>query len=375
MEPSTQPNDRRSSRQKGSRPIDRLAELLVSSEDDVIRSDVVEDLTGIAHGSLRQAVQSRTVEPYMTAYGWSLVKAKDVGRRGKHYFLTRDREKSLRPWGLCHGVAHGSFRGDSEGVGVVESVSEAPAPTGASEAPAVSKRDDAFIAAWNAVAAEAASQGNLSREGTTSSTSLPTQDITLSPDQSSAKDRVIKWLTSDSPKKAWGVILGAWTKNFLHNVHMRDMETFSSFMWQMVLAVPPFTAQVYARSLGRDDQEEYLERHLSTESLAKAAFQRSGFASLFPMAIDTASPFLGLDPIFEYRNTAQPTDILFGNPTAGLLNDAVAGLGGVLGAAREGREPTQGEVRDLYRLLPFQNFIPMQSLMNVMIQDLPERSG
>jgi hypothetical protein len=74
---------------KGTRPLDRLAELLGHTTKDTLPSDEVESLTGVVSRNLPQALKSNTVAPYVTAFGWSLVSAKEVGLPGKRKVLVR----------------------------------------------------------------------------------------------------------------------------------------------------------------------------------------------------------------------------------------------------------------------------------------------
>ncbi|MBB4287877.1 hypothetical protein [Roseospira goensis] len=76
-------------RAKGTRPLDRLAELLGHTTKDTLPSDEVESLTGVPSFKLPQALKSNTVAPYVTAFGWSLVSAKEVGLPGKRKVLVQ----------------------------------------------------------------------------------------------------------------------------------------------------------------------------------------------------------------------------------------------------------------------------------------------
>lgn len=164
---------------------------------------------------------------------------------------------------------------------------------------------------------------------------------------------------------------GAWSKQFLHNVHMRDMETFMAFSASMFSAGLTYTVQTYMQSLGRSDQEAFLERRLSAEAIGLASFQRAGFASLFPLLIDSGARGVGLDPLFDFRTTGQPTDALFGNPTVGLIDDAAKATAGAVDIFRGGF--SQADARNMLRVLPFQNVLPVTMGFNALIHQLPER--
>jgi len=161
-------------------------------------------------------------------------------------------------------------------------------------------------------------------------------------------------------------MLGSWTKQFLHGVHMRDWETFSAFTMSMVGAGTVYTMQENLKAVGRSDKDERLQFRLSPQNIAKAAFARSGWAAMFPAAVDTGikltSPLHDFDPMFDFRTTGQASDLIFGNPSSGLYN-----------SLQDANVTSQKGMRSFQQMLPFQNFIPISSLYSYMISDLPER--
>lgn len=170
-------------------------------------------------------------------------------------------------------------------------------------------------------------------------------------------------------------MLGAWSKQLLHNIHMRDWETFALFSGSMVWASIAYIAQTYAQSAGRSDRERFLEDRLSLSNVAKAGFQRAGFASIIPMAIDHGAQLAGLDPLFDYRTTGLPSDAFGGIPTIDLVFNRPAAFGVGLNRIFNGREMSQRELRDMNAVLPFQNFLPWQTLFSYMIKRNPEKSS
>lgn len=152
-------------------------------------------------------------------------------------------------------------------------------------------------------------------------------------------------------------IVGAYTKNMMHAFHMRDFETFVSFTAQSFLAGTAYIAQTYLRSVGRDDQSEYLERKLSIQDVAKASFSRAGWASIMPTAIDTGLLVTGQNRQFGYRSSGQSMDIIFGNPTGDLWRNFEESAGGAINSLTDGRALSQEEIQKFTRLLPFQNLM------------------
>jgi hypothetical protein len=167
--------------------------------------------------------------------------------------------------------------------------------------------------------------------------------------------------------------LGAWAKQFLHNVHMKDMTSLNTMVMTMVSSAAVYAIQTQLQAIGRSDKDNFLEKRLSPGSMAKAAFARSGWSSIIPMGIDSAAMVAGVSPQFDFRTTGQTTDILFGNPTTGLLDDLQKFSKGIVRPPYEGRDRSQTEYRNIARVFPFQNWMPASALLSTMIKDAPER--
>lgn len=167
--------------------------------------------------------------------------------------------------------------------------------------------------------------------------------------------------------------LVAWSKQFLHNVHMRDAETFTYFTSALVLGGASYVVQEKLRAIGRDDAEEYLARRLTPENIALAAFSKAGWSSIAPNLADTVAWFTVGEPLFDFRTTGNPSDIVTGNPTGDLI-DSAADLGQAITKGLSGdAELSQKELRDAARAAPMQNFLPFAWIFNAMIADRPER--
>jgi hypothetical protein len=164
--------------------------------------------------------------------------------------------------------------------------------------------------------------------------------------------------------------LNAWENQFLYNLHMSDWRSAAAFAYATTWAGLVRAAQVQLMAQGRSDKQDYLEKHTSPEALARAGFQRAGWASIIPMIVDTASPY----PVFDARSSGQPTGIVFGNPMGSAYDASKRFLAGAARSAIEGRSMTQSEVRAGANLFPFQNALGVSNLLSYMIQSLPERA-
>jgi hypothetical protein len=172
-------------------------------------------------------------------------------------------------------------------------------------------------------------------------------------------------------------MVGAWEKQFLYNIHMKDFATFSTFTMSTVLAGLTWMVQSHIRAVAmpEDKREEYLERNLSYESIGLAAFQRSGFATLIPVGADFAAGLVGQDPIFDFRSTGLGTGLL-GNPTLDFIDKASYATGRIIGPLTSTSDDfDQEDAAAIRSLAPFQNFLPFQYLYSQMMSGLPEDDG
>jgi hypothetical protein len=168
-------------------------------------------------------------------------------------------------------------------------------------------------------------------------------------------------------------MLGSWTNQFLRNIHVRDWNGFATWMTTSVFGGAVYSAQTYLNSMGRSDQKDYLKDKLSAKGLAAAAFQRGDWSSLWPNIIDTGVGFAGFNPIFDTRSSGLASNFFDGFPAKDLYDSAHKGIRGVNRAVREGGW-SQGEIRSLARILPFQNALGVAPLLNSMISHQPLRS-
>lgn len=122
--------------------------------------------------------------------------------------------------------------------------------------------------------------------------------------------------------------------------------------------------------MGRGD-DDYLAERLTPEKIATAAFARSGPSSIIPMLIDTSRYGIGKDAMFSHtRTTGQTSDMIFGNPTTGGIDDLFLALRSMSGLLDD-REWSQEEARSVSRILPFGNALPIVTILNYLTKDQP----
>ncbi len=162
-------------------------------------------------------------------------------------------------------------------------------------------------------------------------------------------------------------------KQFLHNIKANDFKAYSAMMYSATFAGLSYMAQQQANAIGREDKEEFLKKRLSAESIAKASFQRSSWAALFPGLIDTGAAFFTDDPVFAYRSTGLDTQFITGNPTVQLISK---GIGSAQAVSRSIINPdlqfSQGNQRALNTIVPFNNALGIKNALNKLVDMRPE---
>ncbi len=168
-------------------------------------------------------------------------------------------------------------------------------------------------------------------------------------------------------------MIGSYAKNTLNALHMRDGVAVSNVLGSTAMAGLLYVAQTYLQSIGRSDQQKFLDKRLSTGAIGAAAFQRAGYSSVAPMGIDIGTFALGLDPLFDARVSGSPSQGIVSNPTVSLFDNAMKATHGIAGAALGRTTYSQQDARALQNSLPFANFLPVVWGANAMMSSLPPR--
>lgn len=171
-------------------------------------------------------------------------------------------------------------------------------------------------------------------------------------------------------------VIGAWEKQTLSRIQMRDREATTSALIAMGLGSIVYSLQMYGRSLTMpaEDRAEFLRERLSPQSLFGASVTRAGAFSLLPQFADTGLYFTGFDPMFDYRNSGLSSRFsLDSNPTVQMVQSGARGVRGVAQLAH-GDAFTQSDARAVMSLLPFRNMIVFKQALDAAMNQLPERS-
>lgn len=168
--------------------------------------------------------------------------------------------------------------------------------------------------------------------------------------------------------------LVAWDNQLQYNLHMRDPAALSYLAINVAFGALIYAVQTQLSSLGRSDRDEYLEKRLSWDKLAAAGFSRASFSSIIPALFDTGALFFGIQPMFDFRSSGQAQNLWFGNPNTGFIfEDAPKAIRGLLNATIGEDEFTQQDLRSMSRTVPLGNWIPVQILLSILSQGVPEK--
>nr|BAR32204.1 putative internal virion protein [uncultured Mediterranean phage uvMED] len=174
--------------------------------------------------------------------------------------------------------------------------------------------------------------------------------------------------------------LGSYTKQLMNRLYVlaetrgKDFHTYSTFMASMVGAAQFYAVQTYINSFGRDDREEYLEKRLSVENLARVGFMRSSWSSLIPGAVDTAMMPFTENQLFGYgRNTELTSNFLSGIPSINLLNTVLDTTQTATKLVfNEDYQASKRDVQKFLSLIILQNALIVKNINNMIVDELGE---
>ena len=166
----------------------------------------------------------------------------------------------------------------------------------------------------------------------------------------------------------------SWAKQFLYGLKMRDAIVFDQFMNSMLWGGMMFSAQASVVGLAHPNKEEFYERRLNPETIAKAAFQRAAFASILPIGANTVNSMFSDNPIFGYRSSGLDTNIVTGNPTYSLIFQKFIPTMKAISQSAFNPERTfsQADGQKAIGILPYQNLWGLQNFLRTINSHLPE---
>lgn len=166
----------------------------------------------------------------------------------------------------------------------------------------------------------------------------------------------------------------------LQGIAMHDSRQLAMTMATTLSGILVYTAQSHLQAIGRSDADKFLEDRgfrmrdgADLGKLAAATYQRAGYSGLTPMVVDSALMFTPMKPVFNARSTGNPSDVVFGNPTASLIKSAAGASKSLMDALHEGRDLSQPELRAAFSLAPFQNALGISNTLSALISGRSEQ--
>jgi hypothetical protein len=172
-------------------------------------------------------------------------------------------------------------------------------------------------------------------------------------------------------------MVAAYTKQLLSGIYHRDIETFTSFAASMFFGGLFYAGQQVANAQGKADKEEWLEKRLAPEEIAKASFQRAGFSSFLPTVFDTYREARGLEPVFSYRTSGQSTGLVGQgmNPSLDFIMNAQKAVNGVTASLTNADyDFSQRDAQAVARSFFFNNAFVIRNGIQALTADLPKYS-
>lgn len=191
-----------------------------------------------------------------------------------------------------------------------------------------------------------------------------------------------KWMTHPMAGMIFqfrSFVFGAWGKQTLHNLANLDPRTYASMTMQLAGASAMYYLQGRARSLGKEDPDEYMDETIlkgrftdsDLEGIFWGGLGRTGASSILPMVVDTAMPWIGQETLFtNSRSSGMASDLIMGSPFKSTYDSVNATMASVADIIKDGREPSQPELRKAAKLIGV--WLPYTIGVDLTIQGFPK---
>jgi len=171
----------------------------------------------------------------------------------------------------------------------------------------------------------------------------------------------------------------AYENQLLHATGVRDTRQAAMIAWATLSSALVYSTLTHVQAIGRNDAEDFLHKRgmgANPDPLrwGFGVFQRAGYATVAPNVLGTvllATPWAG--SLDAFATNQRPSDLLFGNPTFGLLNATTDLSKKMTSVFARGEHLTQKDFRALTRLMPLQNHPIATPLLNSASSGLPEK--
>lgn len=190
--------------------------------------------------------------------------------------------------------------------------------------------------------------------------------------QSNNYGNVPDWAVTDFGQLAWQFRhfpLAAMTKQLMNTTSYGDARAAYTMSLNSVFAAGMYAAQKYTTSFFKEDSQEYRDKMLTPEMLAFAAWQRSAWAGLTPAVGDVLHFMVAGEKIAPYSTRSSGLGYgPMGIPAIAQGQQIFKAVDAIFGEDKS----WQDAYNETRKLLPFQNFIGIQNVLNIMGQALPD---
>lgn len=171
----------------------------------------------------------------------------------------------------------------------------------------------------------------------------------------------------------------AYSKQFLRSLNERDAEALTRNALQVVLAGAAYWTKqelqlqgMQAAGVEQAKLEKFQKDTMSGSQIARAALRNAGFMFLLPDAVDSTVGRATGNPLFDFRNSGNSSDLIGGVPGVALVNNIGTAASGVTQAIlRSDRQYKQKDLKALQALIPFGNHLAVAPVFQSIAQDLP----
>ncbi|WP_266156780.1 hypothetical protein [Dyella silvatica] len=172
----------------------------------------------------------------------------------------------------------------------------------------------------------------------------------------------------------------SYTRHMLNGLHMRDMQAANMVVTSTFFAGIGMAARNYVNTVNDTEMREKL---MTSENLAKQAFQQSSYSSVIPFMVDTMAYDLGLKkalggedkPVFAYGRSTGLDSGVKGIPALSLAQSAWGAAKLPVTALDPDSDITQKQVKDAMKLLWFQNMTGIRNGVSEFAKLFPEESN
>ena len=166
--------------------------------------------------------------------------------------------------------------------------------------------------------------------------------------------------------------MNAWNKQLLFGWNHKDGATLNTLAQGLVFGSMIYAGRTYGQSIGMEEEEKrkFLEERLAPHKIVANGFSRIGASSMLPNLASTFIP--GASELFAGGRTTSDLSGLMSNPTLGFANGIITGTKKLtMNAVSSETQSTKADAKAMFKLLPLNNFMPINALFNHAISDLP----